>query len=83
MTYVTSPIILIKSLSAKKLYYKPKIQGRETAYHRITADLFNGTLFGGERVLDPDTLTESDTDISSVLKFNGHAETLGHLLDVV
>ncbi len=47
------------------------------------ADLFNGTLFGGERVLDPDTLTESDTDISSVLKFNGHAETLGHLLDVV
>ena len=27
------------------------------------ADLFNGTLFGGERVLDPDTLKESDTDI--------------------
>jgi len=34
-------------------------------------------------VLDPDLLSESDTDVSSILKFNGHAETLGHLLDVV
>lgn len=47
------------------------------------ADLFNGSLFGGEKVLDPDLLQEADTDVSSILKFNGHAETLGRLLDVV
>lgn len=47
------------------------------------ADLFNGSLFGGEKVLNPDLLQEADTDVSSILKFNGHAETLGRLLDVV
>uniref|UniRef100_N2A399 Transposase (putative) YhgA-like domain-containing protein n=1 Tax=Eubacterium plexicaudatum ASF492 TaxID=1235802 RepID=N2A399_9FIRM len=47
------------------------------------ADLFNGSLFHGEKILQPDMLSESDTDVSSVLKFNGHAETLGRILDVV
>lgn len=47
------------------------------------ADLFNGCLFHGNKVLDPDMLLESDTDVSSILKFNGYAETLGHILDVV
>ena len=46
------------------------------------ADLFNGSLFHGNKILDPDMLLESDTDVSSILKFNGYAETLGHTLDV-
>lgn len=46
------------------------------------ADLFNGTLFKGEKVLDPETLAEADTDLSSVLKLNSYAGTLGKLLDV-
>ena len=40
------------------------------------ADLFNAVFFNGEQVLDPRDLTEADTDVSSILKFNGHAETV-------
>ena len=47
------------------------------------ADLFNAALFDGEQVLKPDDLTEVDTDVSSMLKFNGHAETVQKILDVV
>ena len=47
------------------------------------ADLFNGALFGGEKVLKPELLQESDTDISSIIKLDSYAETLGRLLDVV
>ena len=36
------------------------------------ADLFNGSLFHGNKILDPDMLPESDTDVSSILKFNGY-----------
>lgn len=39
------------------------------------ADLFNAAVFQGEQVLKPEDLKEADTDVSSVLKFNGHAET--------
>ncbi len=47
------------------------------------ADLFNAALFNGEQVLNPDDLSEADTDVSSILKFNGHAETVQKVLDVV
>ena len=47
------------------------------------ADLFNAILFDGENVIDPEELKEADTDISAVLKFNGHADTLQKILDVV
>ena len=47
------------------------------------ADLFNAALFDGRQVLKAGDLTEADTDISSVLKFNGHAETMQKILDVV
>ena len=47
------------------------------------ADLFNTFLFNGKEILKPDDLTEVDTDISSMLKFNGHAETVQKILDVV
>ncbi len=40
------------------------------------ADLFNACIFDGEQVLKPNDLTEVDTDISSLLQFNGHAETI-------
>lgn len=47
------------------------------------ADLFNAVLFNGEQVINPDDLTEADTDVSSLLKFNNHAETVQKILDVV
>lgn len=47
------------------------------------ADLFNSALFGGEQVLNPRDLSEADTDVSSLVKFNGHAETIQKMLDVV
>ena len=47
------------------------------------ADLFNTFLFNGEEILKPYDLTEVDTDVSSMLKFNGHPETVQKILDVV
>lgn len=47
------------------------------------ADLFNTALFRGETVLLPETLQEADTDTSSMLRFNGHAETIQRVFDVV
>ena len=47
------------------------------------ADLFNTALFGGVPFLHPDDLREADTDVSSLLKFNGHVETIQKVFDVV
>ena len=47
------------------------------------ADLFNACVFNGKQILKPEDLTEVDTDISSLIKFNGHAETIQKVLDVV
>lgn len=47
------------------------------------ADLFNTVLFEGNPVLKPNDLQEVDTDVSSIIKFNGHAETVQRILDVV
>lgn len=50
--------------------------------HRF-ADLFNTVLFDGSPVLKPKDLKEVDTEVSSVVKFNGHVETVQRILDVV
>ena len=47
------------------------------------ADLFNTVLFGGEQIVKPEELAEADTDLSSLLKMNGHAETIQKVFDVV
>lgn len=47
------------------------------------ADLFNTVLFEGNPVLKPNDLQEVDTDVPSIIKFNGHAETVQRILDVV
>ena len=47
------------------------------------ADVFNTVLFKGKQVLKAEDLKEADTDISSVIKFNNHAETVQRILDVV
>ena len=47
------------------------------------ADLFNTVLFEGNPVLKTNYLQEVDTDVSSIIKFNGHAETVQRILDVV
>ena len=45
--------------------------------------MFNAVFFDGEQILKPEDLTEADTDVSSLLKFNGHAETVQKVMDVV
>lgn len=47
------------------------------------ADLFNAVLFDGDNIIKPEALQEADTDISGILKFPGHTETLQKILDVV
>lgn len=47
------------------------------------ADLFNTVLFRGNQILKPEELKEIDTDLSSVLKMNGHIETIQKIFDVV
>lgn len=47
------------------------------------ADLFNTVLFNGKQRLRPEDLTEVDAEVSSVLNFNGHIETVQRLMDVV
>lgn len=47
------------------------------------ADLFNACFFDGNPKLNPDDLTEVDTDISSLLQFHGYAETVKKIVDVV
>ena len=47
------------------------------------ADLFNAALFDGRQVLNTDDLVECDTDVSSIVKFNDHAQTVQKIYDVV
>ena len=47
------------------------------------ADLFNAVLFNGKEVLKAEDLKEVDTDVSSIVKFNKHVETVKRILDVV
>ena len=47
------------------------------------ADIFNAYLIRGEQIIKAEDLTEADADISSLVKFNGYAETLGKVFDVV
>ena len=44
---------------------------------------FNACFFDGKPKLNPDDLTEVDTDISSLLQFHGYAETVKRIVDVV
>ena len=47
------------------------------------ADLFNACFFDGNPKLNPDDLSEVDTDVSSLLQFHGYAETVKRIVDVV
>ena len=47
------------------------------------ADLFNAVLFNGKEVLKAEDLEEVDTDVSSIIKFDKHIETVKRILDVV
>ena len=46
-------------------------------------DQINACFFDGNPKLNPDDLTEVDTDISSLLQFHGYAETVKKIVDVV
>ena len=46
-------------------------------------DQINACFFDGKPELNPDDLTEVDTDISSLLQFHGYAETVKKIVDVV
>ena len=45
-------------------------------------DLFNVALFNGEQMIKPEDLTEVDTDLSSIITINGHAETIQRIVDM-
>ena len=45
--------------------------------------MFNAVLFNGKEVLKAEDLKEVDTDVSSIVKFNKHIETVKRILDVV
>ena len=63
--------------SEKKIKIKPDVVLKNFWKNNAHfADLFNAAVFQGEQVLKPEDLKEADTDVSSVLKFNGHAETV-------
>lgn len=47
------------------------------------ADLFNAVLFNGKEVLKAEDLEEVDTDVSSIVRFDKHIETVKRILDVV
>ena len=47
------------------------------------ADLFNTVLFEGNPILKPNDLREVDTDVSSIINYNGHADTVQRILDIV
>lgn len=73
-----------RCVTIKKHYGKPDIILKNFwRDNRHFADLFNAALFAGKQVLKPDDLREADTDISSILKFNGHIDTVQKVFDVV
>ena len=45
--------------------------------------MFNAVLFDGKEVIQPEELMEADTDLSSVIKMNRHADTVQRVFDVV
>ena len=47
------------------------------------ADLFNATVFNGKQVLNPDKLTEMDTDVSATIQSKSYNESITRNRDVV
>lgn len=47
------------------------------------ADLFNAVLFNGQPILDPDTLLDSDTDLSTIVPDKEYLHTMQRTFDVV
>lgn len=47
------------------------------------ADLFNTILFYGEKVLDPKSLQEMDTDVSGAIELKGYNQTISRSRDVI
>lgn len=47
------------------------------------ADLFNTILFYGEKVLDPKSLQEMDTDVSGSIELKGYNQTISRSRDVI
>ena len=47
------------------------------------ADLFNAVAFNGRQVINPDELTEMDTDVSGVIQFTDYNESLVRTRDII
>lgn len=47
------------------------------------ADLFNAVAFNGSHVINPDELTEMDTDVSGIIQFNDYNESLVRTRDII
>ena len=80
------PVKLVKEESDMRTQNKVKPDTILKTFWRNNerfADLFNTVLFRGNQILKPEELKEIDTDLSSVLKMNGHIETIQKIFDVV
>lgn len=70
--------------TAKQDYIKPDVILKNFwRNNEHFADLFNAVLFHGKTFINPQDLTEADTDISSIVTFKEHTETIQKTLDVV
>ncbi|HAJ50959.1 MAG TPA: hypothetical protein DCL84_11315 [Eubacterium sp.] len=47
------------------------------------ADLFNAVAFNGRQVINPDELTEMDTDVSGIIQFTDYNESLVRTRDII
>lgn len=47
------------------------------------ADLFNTVIFDGERIIDPTSLLELDTDVSGLIELKGYNQTISRTRDII
>ena len=73
----------------RKNILKKKIDKPDTAMKTFWrnnerfADLFNAVAFNGRQVINPDELTEMDTDVSGIIQFNDYNESLVRTRDII
>ena len=85
---MTHYLILRKAIYEKKNTIK-KIDKPDTAMKTFWrnnerfADLFNAVAFNGRQVINPDELTEMDTDVSGVIQFTDYNESLVRTRDII
>lgn len=66
---------MIKNNSIKKIDKPDTAMKTFLRNNERFADLFNAVDFNGRQVINPDELTEMDTDVSVIIQFNDYNES--------